>query len=144
MLAGLSGKYHIILAQEEIPFEYQCGCWVSWDGSDSPQIAWYAIYVGNSPGRYTRKVLVDATKRMHLIDSLSVNKKYYLAMTAINYNCIESNYSNEVMFWRNTYNCADINGDTKVNNRDRELFFREYYKYNPKKSLWKKILFWIN
>jgi hypothetical protein len=142
LFVGVFGNSPITYAQCDYDIPTQCRvaqCWISWDAPPDDDIAWYAIYCGDSSGFYQRKVLVDASKRVHLIDSLFVNRMYFLAMTSIDYAGNESDYSNEIIFWRNTYNMADLNGDTRVDYRDKRMFDKEYYKYNPKKSIWEKI-----
>ena len=65
-------------------------------------------------------------------------------MTAIDEFGNESDYSNEIIFWRNIYNCADLNGDTRVDQADYDKFIKEWKRHNPTKPIWKKILFWTN
>lgn len=72
----------------------QPSAFLYWTPSTSPNIAWYSIYYGNSPGVYTTRIYASGTNTT--VKGLSYSKTYYFVATAQNMDGIESVYSNEV------------------------------------------------
>lgn len=70
---------------------------LTWDPELDPEVAGYRIYVGGASGDYTNAIDVGLfTSRT--IPLLAGNGTYYFAVTAYNFDGLESDFSNEVNF----------------------------------------------
>jgi hypothetical protein len=68
---------------------------LQWDASPSPDVTGYALFVGEAPGQYTRRVDVGNALTYTFTD-LQRGKTYYFAATAYTADGLESDFSNEV------------------------------------------------
>jgi hypothetical protein len=93
---------------------------LAWDLSTSPNISGYKVYVGNSSRIYGTPILIG-TQTNYTVTGLS-SGTYYFAVTAIDPDGNESDFSNEVsqVIGSSAPNC-NLNGDTSVNVLDLQL-----------------------
>ena len=98
------------------------GAWAAdvplvWDPSVSTNIAGYKVYVGTTSGTYGAPILIG-NQTTYLVPKLS-GGTYYFAVTAIDVDGNESDFSNEISrtIVTSSVTC-NINGDSSINDLD--------------------------
>jgi hypothetical protein len=88
---------------------------LAWDASASPDVTGYKVYVGTASRTYGAPISVG-NQTSYTVTNLSAGT-YYFAVTAVNANGDESDYSNEVtttISGSGSVTC-DLNADSNVN-----------------------------
>jgi hypothetical protein len=93
---------------------------LAWDPSVSPNIAGYKVYFGNSSGTYGTPITAG-NQTTYTVTGLT-SGTYYFAVTAVDAQGNESDFSNEVsqIIGSSAVNC-NLNGDADVNALDLQL-----------------------
>ena len=68
---------------------------VDWDPSTSTNVVSYNVYYGTSSGNYTNSISVDASSTSTVISGLDAGTTYFFAVTAVDANFDESDFSPE-------------------------------------------------
>lgn len=79
------------------PLPDQYGLTLAWDANPAPEIASYRVYYGTESGNYTNSVVAGNTTTA-TVSGLSSGVTYYFAITAVDGDGLESDFSNEVSY----------------------------------------------
>lgn len=103
---------------------------LAWDPSISPGVSGYKVYVGTSPRIYNAPTTIG-NQTSYTVTGLS-DGTYYFALTAVDVNGNESDFSDEVSTTIGTpaVGC-DINGDVSVNVLDLQALANVILGLNP-------------
>ena len=106
---------------------------LAWDPSPSQNITGYNLYIGNTSGNYGSPIAIG-NQTTYTVTGLS-NGTYYFAVTAVNIDGLESNFSNEVFatIGGSGVTC-DINGDSAINAIDLQSLANIILGINPSSS----------
>jgi hypothetical protein len=93
---------------------------LAWDASVTPEVTGYKVYYGNSSGIYGAPITIG-NLTTYTVTGLSAGT-YYFAVTAIDAQGNESDFSNEVsqIVGTSAENC-NLNGDEAINVLDLQL-----------------------
>jgi hypothetical protein len=69
---------------------------LGWDPSPQPNLDYYVVYYGTSPGNYSMSETIHSDTTTYRVTGLAANTRYYFAVTAVDDEAYESFVSREV------------------------------------------------
>jgi hypothetical protein len=103
---------------------------LAWDASISPDITQYNVYIGNTSGVYGTPITIG-NQTTYTVTGLT-SGTYYFAVTALDADGNESDFSNEVsQIVGSSASKCDLNGDGSVNALDLQLLANAILGLSP-------------
>ena len=130
---GLLAMLAVICMESKIVVAGDNDISLVWDPSPSENIAGYNVYIGNTSRNYGAPIAIG-NQTTYTVTGLS-NGTYYFAVTAVNIDGLESDFSNEVFttIGGSGVTC-DINGDSTINAIDLQALANIILGMSPPSS----------